>query len=457
MKQSYSILILAFLLASALAGCTGKNQGGESSKNPAQPSIPTAGGTGDSGGGNLYKGKPLESYIKKPADLSAYKNLVQRVVDAAIPDIQFPMKAILETKAWYFVPGPLSALSSSQIGSVVPTEQAALQNFTQIWIDQDLFANMNETDQAKLLLHEILMGFKLLKFESPLVDCYDLNYGSTSAHRSKCESLPQGKQGKVSDLTPNDYDDIRQTASFLLEGDLSTLKQPLDWRSLFNQRNFHFGTMYYVHRDQFSETPYEEVLHATKLSLDNGYRPTYGFSMAELDKQLPNWRRGEQVPENSVWKSTSRCQIELEFKDAAYFLSLQIGNYQVQTQYAVPSKSDPMDWHNLSHASLYFWMNGEQLWQKELVPSISGLPSSQNTVNKRERQDRLIGYFDSHANLKMVAAKEEYTRYFANQPKEVTSQWTAYDDEILRGDYFLCALSPEIQFHRSPNAPAGNW
>lgn len=134
-------------------------------------------GTGDSGGGNVYKGRPLDSYLRNPKDLQAYTQFIQPMIEAMNVDVgdgsevQQLLLNIFANKSWYFVPGPLKSLPSSKIGAAVPTEQGALQDFNAVWIDTDIYDGMSAEDQARLLVHEVLIGGALAApgFLSPLV------------------------------------------------------------------------------------------------------------------------------------------------------------------------------------------------------------------------------------------------------------------------------------------------
>jgi hypothetical protein len=422
-------LILAFISLVLLVGCQGKNPWSVSETNTPESGTPTSKGTGDSGGGNLYQGKPLESYLQKPQNLPAFQNHLKAIVEAAIPDIQFPMLFLLDAKPWYFVPGPLQNLPESKIGSVVSTDQGALQDLDQVWIDLDLFNKMSESDQAKLILHEVLMGFKLLKFEAPKNACFALRYKATSDFRAECQLKEAKRTGRPSDLTVVDYAQIRQMTDNLMTINLAQdLDQPLKWRTLFHNGDFHFPGKYYISLDDLKDSTHKTNLTNARQSNQIGYNPQFGYSIGDLQASLPSWKRGTEVPEGTVWKSNSSCQIEFSETGG---MNLQVAGYSV---FASPQESDTKNMRQ-------FWIDGQSYWASELTGmySIPALPTAPN----RQRRERVVALFDNNSQLIAITVQEWYFN------ERASSTWTAYDDDVLRGHYYVCALKPEIQFKKN--------
>jgi len=409
----------------------------------AQPVPSPMSGGGDSGGGNSYLGKPLESYIRKPMDLPAFKNTVQRILKEAIPDIRSPMTYVLDAKVWYFVPGPLSALPANQIGSVVATDQAALQDFKQVWIDLDLFEKMSEADQGKLILHEVLMGFKLLKFESLRITCFAVrfNYPEFS---TECQTQPNVQTGKPSDLTVLDYAEIRQMTDQLLTMDLSVLDGPLKWRTLFNKGNFHFPGMYYVNENDSQHSTFQKNLTALKRNLDLGYQPVYGYSMDDLKQLVPGWKRPDQAPPGTIWKSSAPCKVEVSISpdEKSFHLNVEVGTYKVEGSFE-PGSGDPFAWDHLAP-----WIDGKFNWRRMVAPvvRIPTLPSAPGRI----RLDSIFAHFDSGNRLKAVVIEEWYE-------KGPGSTHGAFYDEVLAGHYFICSVSPEIQFQTNSSPRKNSW
>lgn len=167
-------------------------------------------GTGDSGGGNTYQQRPLESYIEFLTDL---REPVRDILFGKMsyfykhhPRLFRLMIYGAAMKTWYFVPGHLEALPSAVIGSAVPTEQVALQDLQNIWINHLLLDKMADEDQVELIFHEIVMAIKLLKFQDDRTICI-----AVAPAPQFCEGTSsRKKRGRASDLLPQDHAQIRR-------------------------------------------------------------------------------------------------------------------------------------------------------------------------------------------------------------------------------------------------------
>lgn len=206
----FSLMVLASTLACA-------------SRGPA--AEPVLRGTGDSGGGNLYLGRPLESYIVKPTELPGGKLALRKLgfmlEEDDIHPLRFIFDNVLKEKVWYAVPGPLRKIPAAVIGSAVETEQGALQTMEAVWLDSDLFAVMKEEDQARLILHEVVMGLRLLKFASDYEQCL-AGIGQAALLRGVrpaeyCRKFGSQRRGSPSDLTEKDYTQVRLLTNLIME------------------------------------------------------------------------------------------------------------------------------------------------------------------------------------------------------------------------------------------------
>lgn len=168
-------------------------------------------GTGDGGGGNTCQGRPIESYKISPTDLPSYKNKLQTFffqLRSRGDDVSRLLNYSLNTKNWYVIPCELQNLQSDRIGALVSTEQAALQTFREVWISQKIFQTMSESEQADLILHESLMGLRLLAKDSPRHQC--LAY---SPDPNYCNQASDKALGTPKDLQASDYQAVRITTS----------------------------------------------------------------------------------------------------------------------------------------------------------------------------------------------------------------------------------------------------
>ncbi|RYZ77206.1 MAG: hypothetical protein EOP06_30575 [Proteobacteria bacterium] len=132
-------------------------------------------GTGDGGGCNGVQNACYDSYAVDPTALDAYKehltSLMMKITQSAFPTDDKTRDAfatIIQSKTWYLLPMKLKTLPKERLGlefSDDQTEQFAIQTSAEVWIDSNLFGQMNPKDQAQLLLHEVVMSVFLLKYK----------------------------------------------------------------------------------------------------------------------------------------------------------------------------------------------------------------------------------------------------------------------------------------------------
>jgi hypothetical protein len=174
------------------------------------------------------------------------------------------------------IPGSLESLPAKQIGSAVPTDQVALQDFKSVWVNQEIFDAMSEKDQANLLLHEILMGVKLLRFESEQNQCF-----STSVEKLKCLQLY--KPGASVALTDQDYHEIRRTVAEIMG--YTEIVPGVEVEDLFAKNEFSFPLReYFLKEDILTNSTYKlfEQLQSSYFS-DEYFASTYVGD----DQQVP--------------------------------------------------------------------------------------------------------------------------------------------------------------------------
>lgn len=164
---------------------------------PAPPSQstqlpnPGMGGT-DSAGGNGFDGKPLESYavnIVNKSEFAKLKSLIANVAKIS-PRYAARMLYIAKEKRWYFLSTELKKIPSSLVGSALEsTEQIALQTRGEVWINMIIYGKMDSNDQSLLLLHELVMGTRIMEFQDRLDDCLataeEYNIGILNDQRSE--------------------------------------------------------------------------------------------------------------------------------------------------------------------------------------------------------------------------------------------------------------------------------
>lgn len=188
------------------------------------------GGTENTGGGNGVNGKPLESYIEKNLEnTSSYRQYVRPLISEL--EVQYPRLAadfyhITFQRQWYFIPGEIDVISKNIIGTYAKTDQLALQDLNKIWIDSNKYQSMSTRDQATLLIHEIVMGIRLMQFKSRQDHCIakaallifqkqEVTYGDQRKKCRKAFPVIDGTRNEKFKLSSDDYDFIRRLVSLL--------------------------------------------------------------------------------------------------------------------------------------------------------------------------------------------------------------------------------------------------
>lgn len=141
---------------------------------PANSSV-KKGGVDDGGGGNGLEGKPLESYAFNLETLPEFQEHIVPVLkylQTAAPRLATDMIYVSTERTWYLVPVKLQTISSAFLGTYFPTEQMAIQSGHDIWIDKNLYDKMDTQARVKLILHELLMGVRILEQLSDLEKCF---------------------------------------------------------------------------------------------------------------------------------------------------------------------------------------------------------------------------------------------------------------------------------------------
>lgn len=178
-----SILLLTFI--ACLAACSKTERVIERAAAPAGGGSGETAGPTDSGGGNGANGKALESFKVSILGTEQYVRLLQPVLDLIQeknPEMFASVLHILSERNWYMVPVTMKAIPSERIGvSFIKTEQIALQSQTEIWFDSTIFDKMSDQEKAVILVHEVVMGIRLLKFQDKL----DLCLRDAEMHRTK--------------------------------------------------------------------------------------------------------------------------------------------------------------------------------------------------------------------------------------------------------------------------------
>ncbi|WP_413576751.1 hypothetical protein ACLVWU_01765 [Bdellovibrio sp. HCB290] len=208
----------------------------------SKPNGKANGGTA-SGGDNGVQGRNIEDYatnIQKEANYIQFVLPIITKLAETHPRFASDMIHIANERTWYMVPVELEALKASQIGlkfADQSVQQFALQNLRAIWINTK-FYNAFESAESKgrLILHEILMGVRLMKLKSEIDNCYSsiaimkLDPKKTKEYQQAREQCARtyifGRKDAFAvvpgqnpdlELTSHDYDGIRELGVHLWE------------------------------------------------------------------------------------------------------------------------------------------------------------------------------------------------------------------------------------------------
>jgi hypothetical protein len=228
------------------------------------------GGTSSNGGGNGIRGKVLESYIVRDLNRkSYYVAFIQPLIEklsTEYPDLAADVVYITNERDWYFIPAELDEISKTILGTYAPTDQYALQDLNKVWINSLLFDQIqSDADKATLIVHEIVMGIRLMQFKNKQDQCIakaarvlidfgidgdplknvnnskktteeerQSDYTSKKAECRKTYPLIIGVQKQKFNLVNEDYDLIRKIVSLLV------LEKPdiKEVKSLIEANNF---------------------------------------------------------------------------------------------------------------------------------------------------------------------------------------------------------------------------
>lgn len=360
--MSFHRLSMFTLFVAVLAGCSsdlGDSKGG---------------GTGDSGGGNFYKGRPLDSYVVDVRNEPAYVKVVEPILQdmkTKDQDLYRLFMTRITSKPWYFVPGPLQAIPHQLVGSAVPTEQGALQSFSAVWVDTDIYSNqkMSVADQGTLILHEILVGIKLLKYDSLLNQCL-----SFSPSFQYCDEMLPTTSGKPSDLLPIDYDQVRLAGSEIKLG-FSGLSREL-WGDLMFRHGFSFTAKSFYPVGSVQAITIAEIESRFRSATLSGRSLKYFFDLTDL--AIPDSQYLENLGNGSYkHKSSGDCLVDVDHvapNNLKFIVTVHRNGISRTIE-----QTDTYIENQKRYFTNYF---GQWLWQIDLLDDSSG-PNWQVDVGSR--------------------------------------------------------------------------
>jgi len=236
-------------------------------------------GTGDGGGGNTCMGRPLESYSFDVMNSPAYRKHIAPIeenIKRTLGGGTYIVRMLnfgVRKKKWFVLPCTLKKLPPEKIGSAVQTEQAAIQTFSEVWLNEQIFNAMPEKDQAELVMHEMMMAVRLIKFESLRAQC-EFPDGAADRCRHHDFARDTVRRGKASDLTESDYANVRQATIDVFKLDPGASLE--DWENFFAERDFHYEYRRFSSKADQETVSGEEFLKDLERATLTGFSPRHG-------------------------------------------------------------------------------------------------------------------------------------------------------------------------------------
>ena len=213
----------------ALSACSREVNGpqapGAGLPKSTQESDLTGNGTMQTGGGNGLNGKPLEHYIRDITTLPEYKQHIAPIIRKMSSTKPDGFAAYLDWaarhKAWYFLPVQLPALEKAQIDTFFKSDQLALHSEQRIYIEAPTYVKMQPRDRALLLMHEMVMGARVLMNKKALEQCQTLSKHSELLNCKDQEMERMARQPRVEAgdgiLDADDHQRVRAMTAFLMK------------------------------------------------------------------------------------------------------------------------------------------------------------------------------------------------------------------------------------------------
>lgn len=216
MNKFFFVSILLLVISCAPQGQNVNSVTNKTDRNNAFPTPASPmGGVDDGGGGSAVNGRPLESYAVNMLNRDEINQIILPVItklSVQSPQIASEMFYTLVNKTWYIINAPLDVLPKEMTGTFFKTDQVAIQNRSDVWINEGLFEKMSFDDRALLILHELIMGVKILNFATPLEQCFaiaeEFEFKNNNVKFNEARSLCR-KKYKLSPIT--DIVQIKET------------------------------------------------------------------------------------------------------------------------------------------------------------------------------------------------------------------------------------------------------
>lgn len=175
-------------------------------------------GPSDGGGGDTCNGKLIESYKVDISQLDEFKEFILPVfnkLESGSRETKFnnPFMLTPYLKNWYIIDCKLQDIPKERKGLFLESYQTAIHTTREVFIDSSSYNNMVKEEKAKLLLHEIIMGYYLTKYLSFEQICKMAN--SCTDDVLKVKSWKLFRPETYRPLNDEDHQKIRNVTAWL--------------------------------------------------------------------------------------------------------------------------------------------------------------------------------------------------------------------------------------------------
>lgn len=180
----------------------------------------TPSGPSDGGGGDTCNGKMIESFRVDVTNLPEFKTYIEPILSKLQVAEENKSLVLLsgKSKNWYLIDCKLQDLPKERKGLYLESYQTAIHTSREIFIDSTSYQAMAETEKAKLLLHEMIMGYYLMKYLTIEEICKVST--NCSGDMSIASKWAMFRPQKYQPLNDSDHQHIREVTAWLwLQGD----------------------------------------------------------------------------------------------------------------------------------------------------------------------------------------------------------------------------------------------
>ena len=259
---------------------------------------------------------------------------------------------------------------------------------------------MGEKDQADLIMHEMLMGFRLLKFDSSYAQCR-----AFAPRLDYCDQNLKTPRGKPSDLTEQDYKDIRRTTVEIFNFPPKASQE--DWEDFFAVRNFGNDFKFLRRKiDNESLQPAEFLKRIQEAAL-TGHTPKYGIS----------------VENDYTIRKKESCSVQLDVDSNSKRVELKVKRASGAEFHHIIAVNRPVQLHATKE--------GERI-----LKSTFGMFDESSNFKLGEKKPTTVIYFDGTSRIAKVEVSETVcvdTQVINGQ--EQCKSWSSPKDRY----YYTCS------------------